>query len=398
MKIISALMVSLVLLSVLLLPSCAPQGGEQEEEEEYDLEVTYYTYSASGCWTMPDFANTIIDTVRIYAAPKKGGVRQGNVPVAFEITSGPHKLSNLAPGESYEIGEWVYACAGEAPSALMSEHWKREKVYSDSRPPKKYCMSDCNGNFAQFEYGPGIKAGTDTIEVSAEIDGQKLEKTVTITWQYAENTCVLDLINNTLSPANDVVTPVAPLGDGQAVVKIDMGAADSSVLEMRIKVADPLANPAGPWLLNIGNSPSNNGAGGDGGHFSNDSELDITIEGFDSTLRVYANGYYATPGAVVFDLTDLFPPPLAYYEHILRMKIADQKMRALVEGGPDSGDFSNPYIFRLGGSDAEAGTNDFIYYAAFDRVIGSPTRIGSGVTGVTFMWRTVWTGPDWAIP
>lgn len=395
MKIVSALMISVILFSVLFIPGCAPQGEEEESVPILSLSATMGTYE------MGDRC----EFVAVFMTPEGEPYPFDYIiSVRFAMAENSvHHPSNLMEDEFYEreVCEWVestsLSCEGEYLRPLISEHWKREKVYTTSNN-YVYCSTGGDNGEAKFAY-IGIKSGTDTWVVSATVDGDELQETATVTWQYPENTCILDLINNTLSPTNDVVTPVGPVGDGKAVVEIDMGAGNYSVLEMKIKVEDPTPIPDGQWLLNIGNSPSNNGAGGDAGDFSNDSELDITNEGWDFTLRLYANGDHTPPGAVVFNLTKLFAPPTAYFEYTLRVKIADQKMRALIEGGQDSGDFSNPYIFRLGGPDAEAVTNDFIYYAAFNRVISDrPDRVGSRVTGVTFMWRNTWTGPDWAIP
>lgn len=209
------------------------------------------------------------------------------------------------------------------------------------------------------------------------------------------NTCVIDLVNNTetcsgISP--QVVQLLEPCGDGKAVVKIDM--TNYSVLEMRIKIA--AEELGGQWLLNIGNSPSNNGGGGDSHDFSNDSELYVSSE-YDENfmLELTANDYFTPAGAVVANLVDLFPPTMngkTPCTWTLRVKIADQKMCATVENTGALRDASSEYIFRLGGPDEEADGNDFIYYAAFNRVIGDAARTGSGVCEVTFQWRNTWDG------
>jgi len=411
MKIVSGLMISVILVSVLFLPSCAPQGGEEESVPILSLSLTTGTYDIgdrcelAASFVTPEGEPFPFDTI---------------ISVRFEMAENSfHHPSNLMEDEFYEweVCEWVEAAMYEGYylRPLISEHWKREKVYSNSAN-YVYCSTGSGGEPAKWAYWgiymgnfPGIQTYTDTIVVSASVGGHELEETATITWHSAGNTCVLDLTNNTLSPTNSVVTPVEPLGDGEAVVEIDMGAGNYSVLEMKIEIQAP----SGGWLLNIGNSPTNDGAGGDYGDFANDSELDVygdaTYPNF--ILQLYANQYFSTPGAVVANLVPLFnlqptPTPVLW---ILRIKIADQKMCALVEntgalrGDPDNPAPESPYVFRLGGPDNEAnggvGPNDYKYYAAFNRVIYTdvhPDRTGSGVTKVTFEWRTTW--PGWEIP
>jgi len=366
MKIVGWLMISVLLFSILSFPGCVPQ----EHIPSLSLSPTTATNNIS---TRCELVATVTE---------EDGTSVSGVDVRFEIAEGScHHPLNLVGNESYEreVCEWVESpplCEGEYFSPLISDHWKKEKVYHKSNN-YLICATGDSGE-AKFAY-TGIKRGTDIIVVSASVDGHELDETATITWQYPSLS--LDL-------------------DGSAVEAIDMG--NYTVLEMKIMIVDP----AGPWLLNIGNSPSNNGGGGDGGDFANDSELDITGDGDNFILQLYANDYFSTPGAVLANLTDLFPPTPTIVLWVLRVKIADQKMCALVEntgalrGDPDNPDPESQYIFRLGGADKEHlpnYQNDFIYYAAFNRVIsGTPDRTGSGVTKVTFMWRNTW--PGWEIP
>lgn len=393
MKIVSALMISVILFSVASFTGCAaPESND-----------TIRFYGHHGASPMGIQGRNVVT-----ATVKRGDTPVPEVQVCFAITEGPHYPPNLGEGESYEreVCEWGEAAMHQTEyfRPLIAEHWKKEKVYSNSSN-YVYCTTGGDNGEAKFAY-TGIKPGTDTIVLSATVDGHEFEETVTITWLAPENMCVLDLINNTLSPTNDVVTPVEPLGNGNAVVEIDMGAGNYSVLEMKVEIQDPL----GDWLLNIGNSPTNDGAGGDAGSFSNDSELNIahntsSSNAWDCPLQVYENGYAQPPSTVWAALPSFFKAPTVPWSYTLRVKIADQKVCVYVVdtgqllGNVDNPDPECPYIFRLGGTDNENSPtylNDYIYYAAFNRVIsGRPDRTGSGVTKVTFMWRTTW--PGWEI-
>jgi hypothetical protein len=362
MKIVGWLMISVILFSILSFSGCT----SQESIPTLSLSPTTATYNISS-------------RCEIVATVTQNGTPVSGVAVRFEFDPlSCHYPPNLTGNESYdrEVHEWEapLICEGEYFSPLISEHWKKEKVYSATNN-YVYCSTGPGGEPAGFAY-TGIKPGTDTIVVSANVSGHELKKTATITWQYP-------------SLSRDV--------NGPARETINMG--NYTVLEMKIEIAD--AQLAGPWLLNIGNSPSNNGAGGDNGDFANDSELDVTSNETNPNfiLQLRANQYFSTPGAVLANLTNLFPPATNTPTWILRVKIADQKMCALVENTGALRDVESPFIFRLGGADSEAvgGYNDFIYYAAFNCVIkDTPGRTGSGVTKVTFMWRNTW--PDWEIP
>lgn len=210
------------------------------------------------------------------------------------------------------------------------------------------------------------------------------------------NTCYVDFTGgvNTCQPCG-IVSPYEPNGgidwaNSRAVMKIEM--ANHQALEMKIEVN----NPGGDWLLNIGNSPSNNGAGGDGRDFSNDSELDITGDG-DWKLSVYGNDYSIGAG---------IPRPLLRVQdflganavNIVRVKIGDKRLWIKSEpSGNEAVLLDNEYISRLGASDSECNCVDYQYYAAFNRTIGDSRRTGNGVTKVIFLWSSTWTW-GWEIP
>jgi hypothetical protein len=207
------------------------------------------------------------------------------------------------------------------------------------------------------------------------------------------NSCHFDFNTgeNTCQPPCAVVWPYEPNGGidwalKQAVMEIDMEG--QQALEMKIEISDP----GGNWLLNVGNSTSNNGAGGDGGHFSNDSEFDMA-KSTDWELNVYGNDY---------SIGDGIPRPLLRILDFLdegadtiRVKIGDGCLWIKTElNGQKLNEvtlFDNDYIFRLGAPDEECDCLDYQYYAAFNRVIHSSARTGSGVNKVTFQWSPVWT-------
>ena len=114
------------------------------------------------------------------------------------------------------------------------------------------------------------------------------------------------------------------------------------------------------WIINVGNSYSNNGGGGDSGDFTNDSELEITFdeelvpesEG-QGLLRVFDNGYN-TQVVPVLKIGDF----ISEHKSIVQMGIGDQ----CVNVTPRNVALQSENVFRLGGADDEAGVNDYLYW------------------------------------
>jgi hypothetical protein len=170
MKIVGWFMIAVLLFSILSLPGCG--GVPAEHIYSLSLSPTTATYNIT---TRCELVATVTDN----GAPVSG------VAVRFEFDpSGPHYPPNLAGNESYdrEVCEWEapLICEGEYLSPLISEHWKKEKVYSATNN-YVYCYTGGNSSAAKFAYW-GIKPGTDTIVVSANISGHALVATANITW------------------------------------------------------------------------------------------------------------------------------------------------------------------------------------------------------------------------
>ncbi len=170
----------------------------------------------------------------------------------------------------------------------------------------------------------------------------------------------------------------------RALVSVDMSEG-WQCLKMRAVVMEPEG-----FLLNIGNSPTNNGGGGDGSTFSNDSELDVIVTEANSggVLRAYANDFSNGPrlpggsGAQPILRIDDFLAPFRRID----FEIGDQ---CLYAKGRKNSTLQSEFIYRLGGLDEEAGENDFTYWVGVNRVItGLSSRNGSGVQRVRFVLST----------
>ena len=412
----------------------------------------------------------------------RDGTPLPGVQVCVELTTlSANHPQNLAPDQYLEI-EFLEQ---PPPGVLISEHWKKEKVYTTSNN-YVYCGTGPGGDagYAITVPNPGV----DEFRVSATVDGYDLTATATVTWQLPAapvvisftaspesvssgtssvlswnvsgaatvtisgiggvsptsgqqgvapsgtttykliatnaagsvdaqvtilvkqpllgSACYIDFFNkqHNCQPGG-AVHPYAPQGGidlatSKAVVEIDM--ADYQVLEMKIEVVIPAVPTNGYWLVNIGNSPSNDGGGGDAGNFSNDSELDIV----DCKLSVYGNDYSIGVAGITRPMISLdefmvCQSQLTLTAQIVRVQIADGKLtigNAPTRMGVSSIPAVGAYLFRLGpGPDNEAGTNDRKYYAAFNRSVGNPARSGTGVNKVTFLLKNTWDS-NWQIP
>ena len=180
----------------------------------------------------------------------------------------------------------------------------------------------------------------------------------------------------------------------RAVMKINM---ENDWVELNLKVWFN-KSPWG-WVMNLGNSKSNNGACGDSADFSCDSEFDIRVDtdsGHPNTLYVCPNDYGGVtinrPLLVVHDFFPMHPSSRRTDYHC-------SKASFIVKDHHMSVDFPNPkrwpinaelnseYLFRLNHPDEE-GEPDWIYWLGVNRVIdpiGGPSyRNGGGIKKIKF--------------
>lgn len=172
--------------------------------------------------------------------------------------------------------------------------------------------------------------------------------------------CSIDLVNNTHTCASISAISIAfgPLVH-QAVAKIDFRCYSAALIRTYYTSA-----PTG-WVVNIGDSVSNNGWGGDAANQSNDAELQILDRGFSA----YASDY----GQAALVANQAGAASAGSYNDFL---IADHWLDWSV--GPSwyhVTDSSN--LFALRGEPDSEGPINYDIYAAFNRVIYG-TRSGSG--------------------
>ncbi|NDJ85759.1 MAG: J domain-containing protein [Chloroflexi bacterium] len=170
------------------------------------------------------------------------------------------------------------------------------------------------------------------------------------------------------------ITIVNGPSDGMVVLRLVLDPRETSYRRAIFEVHYAATTPTG-WTVNIGDSTSNNGNGGDAGHQSNDAEVVI----HDNILRLYTNQaqdndlLIAIPGAVNADGT-------------IYLEVSDQRIAWHLPGSSE--EILSQHLFALGGQADSEGDPNFEIYAAFNRTIRvGPAHTGQGVDRVT-VWLT----------
>ena len=171
-------------------------------------------------------------------------------------------------------------------------------------------------------------------------------------------------INSTGGAASFVVSPAG----GRAVVRITLNPAVNGFSRARFTIVYNGA-PTN-WTVNIGDSSTNNGGGGDAGTQSNDAEIQVlgatmTALGRDATPfpknLIDVPGFVGNGQTVVFEVSNDF----------------------LGWSSPSStSSLSSIFLFALNGQADTEGPVNFDIYAAFNRVISDTSRTGTGVGSV----------------
>ena len=128
------------------------------------------------------------------------------------------------------------------------------------------------------------------------------------------------------------------------------------------------STPTG-FSVNIGDSITNNGYGGDSSTQSNDAEIQI----FNNNLTVFASdtgGSRQLANKVNF----------ASSNSTVKLTVGNE---LFVGNGNSSVNLSDPALYALNGQSDTQGTVNYNIYAAFNRVIDTNSRIGSGAKSVT---------------
>lgn len=170
-------------------------------------------------------------------------------------------------------------------------------------------------------------------------------------------------VTTTASTCTGAVLETTRDGDRSAF-RIDMTGAE------RLRVRLEICNPVG-WTFHLGDSPTNDGEGGDAGSAEHDAELQIK----DRQFTVFdADG---APMDRRWDAPMVLPPTgCENYD----VEIRPDEVRF------ELGDFqvNDPYLFAINPPADAEGTPDAIWYAGLNRTWSDGLRSGSGVQGALF--------------
>ncbi|MDD3146864.1 MAG: hypothetical protein PHD82_06140 [Candidatus Riflebacteria bacterium] len=189
----------------------------------------------------------------------------------------------------------------------------------------------------------------------------------------ADVDCEIDLVKNRIGIRNlqAIKTFIGPV-NGQAVVKLTLDPKTTEMVRARIEILYG-ENTSG-WTLNISDSVSNNGYGGDGGHQSRDGEAQI-LEG---NLAVYGDDFMAShpeKGKVLASANGLAVPGST-----VTFEVSDNRLVWQNDRGID-GAVTSPHIFSLDGQEDREGPVNHDIFIGFNQVV-SGGRTGCGVTRI----------------
>ncbi|MGE0494542.1 MAG: hypothetical protein AB7S38_35360 [Vulcanimicrobiota bacterium] len=126
------------------------------------------------------------------------------------------------------------------------------------------------------------------------------------------------------------------------------------------------------WTVNIGDSVSNNGYGGDGATQSRDCELQVAGD----TLAIYGSDAMGGQERLLKKVVGF-----AHSGQTVDFVVANEYLSWTNSRGTDS--MNSPYLFALAGQSDQEGEPNHTIYAAFNRTISDDSRSGSGATAVT---------------
>ncbi|MEG4073763.1 DUF4347 domain-containing protein, partial [Microcoleus sp. Pol14C2] len=198
----------------------------------------------------------------------------------------------------------------------------------------------------------------------------------------------IDLKTGTITGAPNpfislVNTPTDSNADSwlEAVAKINF---DGKIKKAKFIVEYDKA-PSG-WTVNLGDSASNDGYGGDATTQSRDAEMNIV----NGNMSVFGNDYNTPPGG---ELTPGNVPNFVTNGSRVELEVSNEQLAWDNKNGLKNS-LNSPYLYALNGQPDATGPVNSEIYAGFNRVISGPgDRIGSGASKVTILLNPI----DYAI-
>lgn len=168
------------------------------------------------------------------------------------------------------------------------------------------------------------------------------------------------------NPENLPVEVVRGPADQQALLKINLNEYRSA----RIRVQ--YGESPREWSLNIGDSRSNNGYSGDGGHQTHDAEIQIV----NSTMSIWGSDVMVEKeGRQLRQVKDF-----VRQGQTVEFVISDQEVQW--NSPQANGELRSNFLFALGGQDDFEGPVNRDIFVSLNRVIAGPHRSGAGASSV----------------
>lgn len=178
------------------------------------------------------------------------------------------------------------------------------------------------------------------------------------------SSCTINLVTNTSNCAGVPGISVIALSSGQVLVKLTIATGNTAHISATYN-----ATPTG-FNVDIGDSSTDNGGGGDSGTQSNDAETQID----GTVLSVFGHDGTVTSPVLTVPTTSLGNGSTASFE------VSDQKICW------NFGTFTcatSSALYALNGETDSEGPVNYDIYAAFNRVVDGTYRSGTGVSSVT---------------
>ncbi|OWF44313.1 uncharacterized protein LOC110458607 [Mizuhopecten yessoensis] len=139
------------------------------------------------------------------------------------------------------------------------------------------------------------------------------------------------------------------------------------------------------WIVNIGDSISNNGHGGDGGHNDNAAEIQAEATGTYDITSWKRGGNVCQFAKAAFKDYNIVGPSV----NNVTFYVADRSYRVTNDRGIDATHCSECLFALDGQPDTKGGDHRINYeiYLSFNRVISSSSRKGHGVCSVDLQWE-----------
>ncbi|XP_033748498.1 uncharacterized protein LOC117333348 [Pecten maximus] len=139
------------------------------------------------------------------------------------------------------------------------------------------------------------------------------------------------------------------------------------------------------WLLNIGDSISNNGYGGDGGHNDNAAEIQAVVGATTYDITSYKRGGHVCQFAKKAFTDHYVVNPSV---NTVTFYVADRSYRVTNDQGFDATHCSNCLFALNNQPDTKGGAHRINkdIYLSFNRVISNSVRKGHGVCSVDLAW------------